>query len=109
MLHLTEEKCRAAETDERICAIVGKRFARCHVIDWNLLRPPAIGCDERRRDGHTRQDPLEILGLDVRRARPKLLLISNQMLQKWPKQSVLRISAGLQSILGLRLRGRALI
>src|SRR5580700_4777876 len=74
MLHLTEEKCRAAETDERICAIVGKRFARCHVIDWNLLRPPAIGCDERRRGGHTRKDPLEILGLEVRWACPKLLL-----------------------------------
>src|ERR1700722_3416908 len=109
MLHLTKEKCRAAEPDERICAIVGKRFARRHVIDWNMLRPPGTGSNERRRDGHTRQDPLEILGLDVRRARPKLLLISNQMLQKWRQQSVLRIRAGLQPILGLGLRGRALI
>ena len=109
VLHLTEEKCSAAQTDERISAVVGKRFARCYVIDWNLLRPPAIGCDESRRNRHTRQDPLEILGLEVRRACPKLLLISNKMLQKWREQSVFRISARLQTTPGLRLRGRTLI
>src|SRR5271154_3649256 len=109
MLHLTEEKCSAAQTDERVGGIVGKRLTRCHVIDWDLLRQPAIGCDERGRDGHARQNPLEILGLEVRWACPKLLLISNQMLQKWRHQSVLRISARLQPTPRLGLRGWALI
>jgi hypothetical protein len=80
---LTEEKCSAAQADERICTVVGKLLARFHVIDRNLLRPPAIGCDKSRRNGRTRQNPFEILGLKVQRARPKLLLISDQVFQKW--------------------------
>src|ERR1700722_21032821 len=113
MRHLTKEKCGAAQANERICTVVGKLLARFHMIDWNLPRPPAIGCDESRRNGRTRQNPFEILGLKVQRASPKLLLISNQVFQKWRKQSVLRISARLQPIPQpiprLGLRGRTLI
>src|ERR1700689_4081333 len=98
MLHLAQEKRGAAEAEQRICAVVRHLLAGCHMAERNLLRPPAIGCDKSGSNPSPRQDPVEIFGLHMRRADPESLLIDDQMLEKWRKQTILRIFSGLQLI-----------
>src|ERR1700674_3448095 len=62
----------------------------------DLLCPPAIAGDESGEHTGGGRDPLEILHLKPGGRRPKLLLITREVLQKRRKQPVLRIFVRLQ-------------
>jgi hypothetical protein len=68
------------------------------VTEWNLLRPPAIGCDKSCCHTGTRQNPLEIFGSEARGACPELLLIGDQVLEKRRDQPILGIFPRLKLI-----------
>src|SRR5450631_2320056 len=109
---MSQHERTCAGADQRVHAVLREALATLHFTQWNLFRNPAIACDESGGNSSEWHNPFKIFLLEVGWSRPKLLLITHQMLHKGRHQTVIRIFAGPQfalraviDMLGIVTRG----